>query len=59
MTMNSIETATLGVSIAFPIFALVFVILRFAARRVRSTPPKADDWAVVVALVGCFFQQYT
>lgn len=48
--LNSESSALLAVSIAFPVLAGVFVILRFAARRVRSAP-EVDDWITFGALV--------
>lgn len=52
---NSEASALLAVSIAFPILAALFVVLRFLARRVRSGA-ELDDWITVGALVKLNFK---
>ncbi|KAF2439686.1 hypothetical protein P171DRAFT_524784 [Karstenula rhodostoma CBS 690.94] len=51
--MNSTAVGLLSVSIIFPLLSLLAVLLRFWARRLRSSP-KADDWVIVCAQVFCF-----
>lgn len=48
--MNPTAVGTLCVSIIFPFLSLLAVLLRFWARRLRSSP-KADDWTIVCAQV--------
>ena len=49
---TSEANATLAISIVFPLLAVAFVGLRFAARNVKSVAIKADDWTIVLAVVG-------
>ena len=55
---TSTANGILGVSIAFPLFAALFVALRFAARRLKAISPAADDWATVIALVSRAIQEW-
>jgi hypothetical protein len=48
--MNSTAVGLLSVSIIFPLLSLLAVLLRFWARRLRSSP-EADDWVIVCAQV--------
>ncbi|MCJ1345873.1 hypothetical protein MMC31_004082 [Peltigera leucophlebia] len=41
----------LGISIVFPIIAIIAVILRFEARRINRLKPGADDWTILAALI--------
>ena len=42
----------LGLSIVFPIIAIVSVILRFESRRIKRLKPGADDWTILASLVN-------
>ena len=42
----------LGLSIAFPIVSIIAILLRFEARRVNRVKLGADDWTILIALVG-------
>ena len=41
-----------GLGITFSIVATVSVVLRFQARRIKRLPFEADDWTILIALVG-------
>ena len=41
----------IGLSISFPILAIVSVIFRFEARRIKRLQLAADDWTILAALV--------
>ena len=49
---TSTANGILAVSIVFPLLAALFVALRFAARRLKSISPQADDWTTVISLVS-------
>lgn len=51
MANDAVQTI-LGLCITFPILAILAVLARFYARHIRQTRPGADDWCIVVALVG-------
>ncbi|KAI5859443.1 hypothetical protein GGS23DRAFT_585427 [Durotheca rogersii] len=38
-----------SVAVAFPVISIIFVSLRFWARKVQKQPLKADDWLIVLA----------
>lgn len=40
-----------GLDIAFPIIAILAVVLRFQARRIKRQKLGSDDWTIVAALV--------
>jgi hypothetical protein len=44
--------------IGLPILDIVFVLLRFAARKKQRQPLRADDWLLVPATV-CFSMHYS
>jgi len=49
-TTDAVNTI-LGLCITFPILAILAVMSRFYARRLRQTRLAADDWCILVALV--------
>jgi hypothetical protein len=40
-----------GLGISFSIVAIVAVVLRFSARRIKGQKLRSDDWTILVALV--------
>ncbi|KAI0897737.1 hypothetical protein F4806DRAFT_507575 [Annulohypoxylon nitens] len=40
-----------GLGIAFPIIAIIAVVLRFQVRRIKGQKLGSDDWTIVIALV--------
>lgn len=45
--------AIVGGSILLIVFATIAVVLRLVARRIKRTAWGADDYTIVVSLVGC------
>lgn len=40
-----------GLGIAFPIIAIIAVVLRFQVRRIKGQKLGSDDWTIVIALI--------
>lgn len=56
--VNNTQRTVLAVSVVFALLAIVSVCLRFYARRFKKNPIKADDWCILVALVGHCSQKF-
>ncbi|MCJ1369980.1 hypothetical protein MMC20_001192 [Loxospora ochrophaea] len=48
---RDLRPTILGLSIAFPIIAIISVVLRFEARRIKRLKLGADDWTILAALL--------
>lgn len=49
--VESRQSTIWGLGIAFPILAIIAVVLRFQVRRIKGQKLESDDWTILAALV--------
>lgn len=45
-------SAMVGVALMLEVLAILVVVMRFTARRIRAQKLRADDWLILPAIVG-------